>query len=101
MRLILRYLVVLKRSPYNEISYSKLKIAQKFYSLLPQQLSYHQPVVLNCVHVYPVISHKGVDQWFGRGGMGAIAPHFCQDGARDVLKIDEKIGGGRVVVNLQ
>ena len=35
------------------------------------------------------------------GGMGAIAPppHFCLDGARDFLKIAEKIGEG--VVNLQ
>ena len=30
-------------------------------------------------------------------------PHFCQDGPRDFLKIDEKIGGGGegVVANLQ
>ena len=33
--------------------------------------------------------------------MGAIAPHFCQDGARDFLKIGEKIGGEGVVAYLQ
>ena len=38
----------------------------------------------------------GCCQWNGQGGgMGAIAPHFCQDGARYFLKIDEKIGVGR------
>ena len=34
-----------------------------------------------------------VEAW-PRGAGGAIAPpHFCQDGARDFLKIDEKVGG--------
>ena len=27
-------------------------------------------------------------------GWGINAPHFCQDGARAFLKINEKIGGG-------
>ena len=26
--------------------------------------------------------------------MGALAPHFCQHGAGDYAKVDEKIGGG-------
>ena len=26
------------------------------------------------------------------GGLGAIAPHFYQDGAQDFIKIDEKVG---------
>ena len=26
------------------------------------------------------------------GGLGSECPHFCQDDARDFLKIDEKIG---------
>ena len=30
----------------------------------------------------------------GTGGLGAVAPHLCLDGAQDFLKIDEKIGGG-------
>ena len=30
----------------------------------------------------------------GGRGLGAVAPHFCQDGARDFLKIDEKLGVG-------
>ena len=28
-------------------------------------------------------------------GLGASAPHFCQEGARDFLKIDEKTDMGR------
>ena len=35
-------------------------------------------------------------QWLGHGGFEGQSPsHFCQDGARDFLKIDEKIGVGR------
>ena len=35
-------------------------------------------------------------------GMGSNPPpHFCQDGAQDFLKINEKIGGAGVVANLQ
>ena len=35
-------------------------------------------------------------QWRGQGGLGATCPsHFCQDGARDFFKINEKIGVGR------
>ena len=38
----------------------------------------------------------GGGQWGGYGGLRGDCPHFCQDGARDLLKIDEKIsvGGG-------
>ena len=31
----------------------------------------------------------------GHGGFGCNCPHLCQDGARDLLKIDEKMGVGR------
>ena len=30
----------------------------------------------------------------GTGGLGAVAPRFCLDGAQDFLRIDEKIGEG-------
>ena len=36
------------------------------------------------------------------GGWGQLPPpHFCQNGAGDFFKIDEKIGVGRVVANRQ
>ena len=35
------------------------------------------------------------------GGLGGNCPHFCLDGARYFLKIDQKIGGEGVVANPQ
>ena len=37
----------------------------------------------------------------GGWGLGSSAPSFCQDGARDFLEIDGKIGGEGVVAYLQ
>ena len=36
------------------------------------------------------------DQWRGHEGTGENPPpHFCEDGARNILKIDGKVGVGR------
>ena len=45
-------------------------------------------------HDCTIDEYKGTAAW-PRGIWRAIASHFCLDGARDFLKIDEKIGLGK------
>ena len=48
-----------------------------------------------CIFSRNIFYYKAFRQWRGYGEFGGIAfSHFCQDGARDFLKIDEKIGLG-------
>ena len=51
-----------------------------------------------------IVAHNSHDTTSGVAteGLGGTCSHFCQEGARDFLKIVEKIdGGGVVVANLQ